>query len=128
MEQLNDKPKRRKSVSFCSEVLDPKSVVKCKTCGHRNVAPKIRKTFVCQKCKKLICSHCINGENSICFDCKFDEQFPQLHGELTVDDIKKINKSRVGTLFKRYCMDCELEIEEGIQCDFCQRRSKKGLL
>jgi hypothetical protein len=46
MEKINNSKKEHKNVSFMNSVIEPKTVVKCMTCGHRNISPRIREIFL----------------------------------------------------------------------------------
>lgn len=109
------KEKGRKSVSFKDET-EPKNTAKCATCGHRNVAPRTRETFLCRMCDKPNCCQCVNGER-ICCGCLSGGSCQ----ELTAKDIQRINESRAG--FKRYCTKCGLRVRRGTYCVTCQIRT-----
>jgi hypothetical protein len=60
----------KKSVSFINGIKETSPPDKCRTCGHRNVPPRIITLFFCKKCGDNTCGQCISSGN-YCFNCEY---------------------------------------------------------
>eukprot|EP00164_Ancoracysta_twista_P000926 GFYU01001215.1.p1 GENE.GFYU01001215.1~~GFYU01001215.1.p1 ORF type:complete len:125 (-),score=14.20 GFYU01001215.1:467-841(-) len=64
----------RPRVRFDPATPEPTPATKCRTCGHRNVAPDIRGMYECHRCHDVACAFCLCSAN-FCFDCAYSESF-----------------------------------------------------
>lgn len=61
---------KRKNVSFMRDIKDTCPPEKCRSCGHRNVPPKMIELINCKICGGNTCAQCISSSNK-CFDCTY---------------------------------------------------------
>ena len=60
----------RKKVTFTNDTIDTKETIKCNSCYHRNITPKIKEMESCLFCGYSICIDCIKF-GLICRKCYF---------------------------------------------------------